>query len=74
MSWVKYNIMWQRLLVTYDRSWFSPGPMASFTNKSGRHNVTKILLKVVLNIMIKTLFYYNQVLNYNKFNKNWFLW
>jgi hypothetical protein len=53
---------------------FSPGPMASFTNKSGRYNLTKILLKVVLKIMIKTLFYYMQVLNYNKFNKNWFLW
>jgi hypothetical protein len=63
MSWVKYNIMWQRLLVAYDSSWFSPGSMASFTNKSDRYNVTKILLKVVLNIMIITLICYMQVLN-----------
>ena len=55
--------MWQRLLVAYDRSWFSPGPLVSFTNKSDRHNVAKILLKMVLNIMIITLFYYMQVLN-----------
>jgi hypothetical protein len=34
--------------------WVSPGPTASFTNKSDRHNVTNILLKVVLNIMIET--------------------
>jgi hypothetical protein len=49
--------------VAYDSSWFSPGSMASFTNKSDRYNVTKILLKVVLNIMIITLICYMQVLN-----------
>ena len=32
-------------LLAYDR-WFSP---ASFTTKTGRHNITEILLKVALN-------------------------
>jgi hypothetical protein len=29
--------------------WFSPGTPASSTTKSGRHDITKILLKVALN-------------------------
>ena len=29
--------------------WFSPGTLASSTNKTGRHDITGILLKVVLN-------------------------
>ena len=29
--------------------WFSPGTPVSFTNKTDRHDITKILLKVVLN-------------------------
>jgi hypothetical protein len=28
--------------------WFSPGPPVSFINKSDCHNITEILLKVVL--------------------------
>jgi hypothetical protein len=34
--------------------WFSPGPMASFTNKTDRHDITEILLKVALNTIIQT--------------------
>jgi hypothetical protein len=29
--------------------WFSPGTPASFTTKTGRHEIAEILLKVVLN-------------------------
>jgi hypothetical protein len=29
--------------------WFSPGPPVSSTNKTDRHDITDILLKVVLN-------------------------
>jgi hypothetical protein len=29
--------------------WFSPGTPASSTTKAGRHDITKILLKVALN-------------------------
>ena len=32
-----------------DRSWFSPGTPLSFTNKTDRHDITEILLKVALN-------------------------
>jgi hypothetical protein len=30
--------------------WFSPGTLASFTTKTGRHDIAEILLKVVLKI------------------------
>jgi hypothetical protein len=30
--------------------WFSPGTPASSTNKTGRHDIAEILLKVALNI------------------------
>ena len=29
--------------------WFSPGTLDSSTNKTGRHDITEILLKVALN-------------------------
>jgi hypothetical protein len=31
------------------RRWFSPGPPGSSTNKTDRHDITEILLKVALN-------------------------
>jgi hypothetical protein len=34
--------------------WFSPGTTVSSTNKTDRHNITEILLKVVLNTIILT--------------------
>jgi hypothetical protein len=34
--------------------WFSPGPPISFTNKTDRHDITKILLKVALNTIKQT--------------------
>jgi len=35
-------------LLTHGR-WFSPGTLASSTTKTGRHDITEILLKVALN-------------------------
>jgi hypothetical protein len=34
--------------------WFSPGPLVSSTNKTDRHDITEILLKVVLNTIKQT--------------------
>ena len=34
--------------------WFSPGPPVSFTNKTDRHDITEILLKVALNTINQT--------------------
>jgi hypothetical protein len=36
--------------------WFSPGTLVSSTNKTDRHNITDILLKVALNTIILHLF------------------
>jgi hypothetical protein len=33
--------------------WFSPGTPASFTTKTGRHDIAEILLKVALNTKIQ---------------------
>jgi hypothetical protein len=35
--------------------WFSPGILVSSTNKTGRHNITEILLQMVLNTITLTL-------------------
>jgi hypothetical protein len=35
--------------------WFSPGILVSSTYKTDRHNITEVLLKVVLNTIILTL-------------------
>ena len=37
-------------LLAHDR-WFSPGTPASSTTKSGRHDISEILLKVALNLI-----------------------
>ena len=34
--------------------WFSPGPPVSSTNKTDRHDITEILLKVALNTFKQT--------------------
>jgi len=34
--------------------WFSPGTPVSFTNKTDRHDITAILLKVALNTINQT--------------------
>jgi len=47
-----YNIMWWSFSVT--GLWFSPGTPVSSTNKIYHHNITEILLKVVLNTINQT--------------------
>jgi hypothetical protein len=34
--------------------WFFQGPLVSFTNKTDRHDVTELLLKVALNTIKQT--------------------
>jgi hypothetical protein len=36
--------------------WFSPGPPVSSTNKTVRHDITEILLKLVLNTIKQTIY------------------
>jgi hypothetical protein len=43
------------LAVIYNRSVVSPGTMACFTNKTLHHDITEILLKVVLNTITLSL-------------------
>ena len=58
--------------------WFSPGPVVSSTNKTDRHDITEILLKVALNTikqtnkqtMIETK-YANDELNIHSICRNW---
>jgi hypothetical protein len=48
-----YNIMWTHLSVSFVR-WFSPGTPVSSTNKTDRHDMTEILLKVALSTIKQT--------------------
>ena len=50
-----YNIICQWLVAG---QWFSPGPPVSSTNKTGRHHITEILLKVALITITLTLITY----------------
>jgi hypothetical protein len=57
-GFVNYNKGCTRLAAESDKAyqllahgrWFSPGTPASFTTKTGRHDIAEILLKVALNI------------------------
>jgi hypothetical protein len=40
--------------VIYNPSWFSPGTPVSSTNKTDRHDITEILLKVALSTINET--------------------
>jgi len=42
----RYSIMWWSLSGTCDNRWFSPVTLVSSTNKTDRHDMTDILLKV----------------------------
>ena len=61
MLWVQISIR-ARCTTTCDKVcqwlvtglWFSPGPLVSTTNKTDCHDITEILLKVVLNTIKKT--------------------
>jgi hypothetical protein len=39
----------------YPNQWFSPGTSASSTSKTGRHDITEILLKVALSTSKKLM-------------------
>ena len=43
--------------------WFSPGPPASSTTKTGRYDIAEILLKVVLNTINQSTFIKHNVTN-----------
>jgi hypothetical protein len=47
-----FDKSFQRLAVGW---WFSPGTLVSSTNKTGRQDITEILLKVALNIITQFL-------------------
>ena len=49
-----YNIMWYGFQWLATGRWFSPGILVSSTNKIDHHDVTEILLKVVLNTKNQT--------------------
>jgi hypothetical protein len=49
--------------------WFSPGPPVSSINKSARHDIAEILLKVTLNIITVTLNTHLFIAGYNEANK-----
>jgi hypothetical protein len=42
------------LATGWSRRWFSPGPPVSSTNKTDRHDITEILMKVALNTIKPT--------------------
>jgi hypothetical protein len=44
-----YSIQHYVIKFVSDFLWFSPGTPVSSTNKTDRHNITEILLKVALN-------------------------
>jgi hypothetical protein len=61
MLWVRISI-WTRCTTLCDKVcqwlatgwWFSPGPPVSSTNKTDRHDITELLLKVALNTIKQT--------------------
>ena len=56
----RYNIMWYNVCqwLATDR-WFSPATLVSSTNKTDRHDIAEILLKVVLNTITLTHLTFN---------------
>ena len=72
-KFTRYNII--RIRTLYDKvyqwlatiRWFSPGTPVSFTNKTDRHDITEILLKVASNTTTLTLINYlkqNDIFNF----------
>ena len=69
-AWVRARLCklqkgWTRLAATSDQvyqllahgRWFSPGTLASSTTKTGRHDITEILLKVALHTKNQSYIY-----------------
>ena len=50
-----YSIQHYVIKFVSDLQWFSPGTSVSSTNKTNRHDIPEILLKVALNTIIITL-------------------
>ena len=50
--------------MTYDRSVVSPGTPGSSTNKTDRHDIAEILLKVALNIITIIPIVISEILEY----------
>jgi hypothetical protein len=61
----QYNMMWSSLSVTCGRSvvFFPPSTSVSSTNKTDRHLITEILLKVVLSTKTILLLQYTFITN-----------
>ena len=54
--------------------WFSPGTLVSFTNKTDSHDITEILLKVVLNtinLTLKTVMLILPILKFSLWNASY---
>ena len=56
----RYNIMWQSLSVTCGRLVIFCRYSVSSTNKTNRHDITEIMLKMVLNTITLTLLCINE--------------
>ena len=70
---IRHNIMWKSLSVTWGRSVvFFPGIRNFSTNKTDRHDITEILLKVALNTRTLTLNPYLYKTNYKCIRKTSF--
>ena len=85
-SWSYKYLCNQRLLPLLDKTlcdqvchwlatgrWFSPGPPLSSTNKSDRHDITEILLKVALNTTKKPKQITNNLKHIQSTSLNWSL-
>jgi hypothetical protein len=59
------NFLFVKKIVA-DRSWFSPDPMVSSTNKTDCHDIIEILLKVAFNT-IKQKKQTNNIIMWNNF-------
>ena len=53
---IRYNIMRKQCQWLATGRWISPGTPVSSTNKTSRHDITEILLKMVINTITLTLF------------------
>jgi len=51
---VRFSIKEIKFVSDLPHRWFSPGPSVSSTNRTDRHDITKILLKVAINTIKQT--------------------
>ena len=74
MLWVRISIK-VRCTTLCDTvcQWFSPSPPVSSTNKTDRHDITEILLKVALNTIKQTNKQTSNVILHHKLNVSCFI-